>query len=59
MQEVAQLKHIPLFLLLILILTSCSKQPVEKKIIKPIPGIISETLIQKAEKKYDKCAQQI
>ena len=52
MQEVAQLKHIPLFLLLILILTSCS---VEKKVIleKPIPGIISEALIQKAEKKYD------
>mgnify|MGYP000347689649 CR=1 FL=1 len=52
MQEVEQLRHIPLFLLLILILTSCS---VEKKVIleKPIPGIISETLIQKAEKKYD------
>ena len=51
------MKYIPLFLLLILILTSCSKQSVEKK--KPIPhentipGIISETLIQKAEKKYD------
>lgn len=51
----------PSFLLLILIFTSCSKYTVEKKIIhdKPIPlektisGIIPETIIQKAEKKYD------
>jgi predicted transglutaminase-like cysteine proteinase len=67
-QKVKQLKHIPLFLLLILILTSCSKHVVEKKIIldkpiplpieepmpieKIIPGIIPETIIKKAEKKY-------
>jgi len=46
---------------LILILTSCSKRTPEKKIIydkpaplkKTIPGIIPETIIQKAEKKYD------
>ena len=64
-QEGEQLKHIPLFLLLILILTSCSKHTVEKKIIydKPIsleetiPGIIPETIIQKAEKKYDICVR--
>lgn len=50
----------PLFLLLILILTSCSRRTVEKKIIyekpilleKIIPGIIPEAIIQKAEKKY-------
>jgi len=54
----------PLSFLLILILTGCSKHAVEKKIIydKPIPlketisetipGIIPETIIQKAEKKY-------
>ena len=51
------MKHIPLFLLLILFLASCSKQPVEKKISPPpvekkITGIIPETLIKKAEKKY-------
>ena len=64
------MKHIPLFLLLILIFTSCSKHTLEKKIIheKPIPpkkiipviapvkvkvkGIIPETIIRKAEKKY-------
>lgn len=53
------MKHIPLFLLLVLLLTSCSKHVVEKKIIpepipleKPILGIIPEIVIQKAEKKY-------
>ena len=61
-KKVEQLRHTPLFLLLILILTSCSKHTVEKKIIddKPIPtpvektilGIIPEPVIQKAEKKY-------
>ena len=52
------MKHIPLFLLLVLIFTSCSQRTVEEKkeipLEKPIPGIISETIIQKAEKKYDK-----
>lgn len=54
------MKHISLFLLLIFILTSCSRRPVKKEIIyekpilleKKIPGIIPETIIQKAEKKY-------
>ena len=52
------MKYLPLFFLFILILTGCSKQPVEKKIPisveKIIPGIISEAIIQKAEKKYGK-----
>ncbi|MCW8954684.1 MAG: transglutaminase-like cysteine peptidase [Sulfurimonas sp.] len=60
------MKYIPFFLLLIFVLTSCSKQPVEKKILipvekkKPTPiereitGLIPETVIQKAEKKYGK-----
>lgn len=54
------MKHIPLFLLLLLILTGCStKRVVEEKIApepipleKPIIGIIPEAVIQKAEKKY-------
>lgn len=53
------MRYIPLFLLLVLILTGCSTRVVEKKIIpepgpleKPILGIIPETVIQKAEKKY-------
>ncbi len=68
------MKHIPLFLLLILILTSCSQRTVKKKVIyepepekihviipktipKIIPGIIPESIIQKAEKKYDMYAR--
>lgn len=54
------MRYIPLFLLLILTLTSCSKQPVEKKVEVPlapkkeIRGIIPESIIKKAEKKYGK-----
>ncbi len=54
------MRYITLFLLLILTLTSCSKQPVEKKVPTPLPpkkeikGIIPETIIKKAEKKYGK-----
>lgn len=60
------MRHVVFFLLLILVLTSCSKQPVEKKILmpvetkKPIPiekeitGLISEAIILKAQKKYGK-----
>ncbi len=50
------MKHIPLFLLLMLLLSSCSKKvEVKKGVIpeRPAPaGIIPEALIQKAEKKY-------
>ena len=62
------LKHIPLFFLLLLMLTSCSKHVVEQSALhekpavapaipettppKSVTGIIPEALIQKAEKKY-------
>ena len=50
-----------IFVLLILILTGCSQKKVEEKkpvqIEKPIPGLIPETIIQKAEKKYGKHAR--
>lgn len=59
------MKYIPLVLLLILVLTGCSTRTVEKEVVfeKPMPieeaieGIIPETIIQKAEKKYGKHAR--
>lgn len=58
--EVERLRSLSFFLLLILLLASCSKQVVEKKIIleepirleKPILGVIPEAIMQKAEQKY-------
>ena len=52
------MKYLSLFLLLVLVFTGCSqhKVEVEKEAIteKPLPGIISESVIQKAENKYGK-----
>lgn len=51
------MRYMPLFLLFILILAGCSQQKVEEKkpvpLEKPIPGIIPESIMAKAEKKYD------
>ena len=52
------MKYITSFLLLIFVFTGCSQREVKKDEPKPvervIPGIISESIIQKAEKKYGK-----
>jgi predicted transglutaminase-like cysteine proteinase len=51
------LKHFPLFIVLMVILTSCAKKPeveipVPEEPVVTVPGMISDELIEKAEKKY-------